>query len=102
MRGEFALNDLGDLHYFLGIEVKKVPEGLLLSEGRYATDILIRSGMDKAKAVDTPLSVSEKLSVTDGTKLESEDATRYRSLVGALQYLTLTRLDISFSVNKVC
>jgi len=102
LRGEFALKDLGDLHYFLGIEVKNVPEGLLLSQGRYAADILIRSGMDKAKAVDTPLSVSEKLSVTDGAKLETEDATRYRSLVGALQYLTLTRSDISFSVNKVC
>jgi histone deacetylase 1/2 len=57
--------------------------------------------MDKAKVVDT-LSVSEKLSITDGTKLGSEDATWYRSLVGALQYLTLTRPDISFSVNKVC
>jgi len=102
LQGEFALKDLGDLHYFLGIEVKKVPDGLLLSQGRYAVDILTRSGMDKAKAVDTPLSVSEKLSVTDGAKLETEDATRYRSLVGALQYLTLTRSDISFSVNKVC
>jgi len=71
LRGEFALKDLGDLHYFLGIEVKNVPEGLLLSQGRYAADILIRSGMDKAKAVDTPLSVSEKLGVTDGTKLET-------------------------------
>jgi len=58
--------------------------------------------MNRAKAVDTPLSVSEKLSLTDGTKLGDEDATRYRSLVGALQYLTLTRPDISFSVNKVC
>ena len=58
--------------------------------------------MNRAKAVDTPLSVLEKLSLTDGTKLGDEDATRYRSLVGALQYLTLTRPDISFSVNKVC
>ena len=102
LRGEFALKDLGDLHYFLGIEVKKVPDGLLLSQARYVADILTRSGMDKAKAVDTPLSVSEKLGVTDGTKLETKDATCYRSLVGALQYLTLTRPNISLSVNKVC
>jgi len=102
LQREFALKDLGDLHYFLGIEVKKLSDGLLLSQGRYAADLLARSGMNRAKAVDTPLSVSEKLSLTDGTKLGDEDATRYRSLVGALQYLTLTRPDISFSVNKVC
>jgi histone deacetylase 1/2 len=58
--------------------------------------------MAKCKAVTTPLATSEKLSITDGVKLSSEDATKYRSVVGALQYLTLTRPDISFSVNKVC
>ena len=63
---EFALKDLGELHYFLGIEVKKVDDGLLLTQGRYAADILTRSGMTKAKPVDTLLSVSEKLSISDG------------------------------------
>jgi len=52
--------------------------------------------------IDTPLYSSEKLSIEDGNKLESEDATKYLSVVGALQYLTLTRPDISFTVNKVC
>lgn len=46
--------------------------------------------------------ISEKLSLVSGTPLSSEEATKYRSLVGALQYLTLTRPDISFCVNKVC
>jgi histone deacetylase 1/2 len=48
------------------------------------------------------LSSSERLSLTDGTPLGSEDCTQYRSIVGALQYLTLTRPDLAFSVNKVC
>jgi histone deacetylase 1/2 len=48
------------------------------------------------------MSTSEKLSAYEGNSLGLEDATRYRSIVGALQYLTLTRPDISFSVNKVC
>jgi hypothetical protein len=52
--------------------------------------------------MSTPLSSDEKLSLTDGTPLSPDDATSYRSVVGALQYLTLTRPDISFSVNKVC
>jgi hypothetical protein len=58
--------------------------------------------MTICKAVDTPLSVSEKLSLVDGEPLSDEDSTRYRSIVGALQYITLTRPDIAFAVNKVC
>jgi histone deacetylase 1/2 len=102
LQAEFALKDLGDLHYFLGIEVKKVPDGLHLSQERYAADVLSRSGMDKSKSVDTPLSPSEKLSLLDGDPLCEAEATKYRSVVGALQYLTLTRPDIYFAVNKVC
>jgi hypothetical protein len=48
------------------------------------------------------MSTSEKLSAHEGTPLEAEDSTRYRSIVDALQYLTLIRLDISFLINKVC
>jgi histone deacetylase 1/2 len=49
-----------------------------------------------------PLSTADKLSLKDGDPLGPEDTTNYRSIVGALKYLTLTRPDISFSVNKVC
>jgi len=99
---EFALKDLGDLHYFLGIEVKKVNDGILLTQEKYTTDILRRVGMEKCKPVSTPISTSEKLTVESGEALGSDDATNYRSVVGALQYLTLTCPDISYSVNKVC
>jgi hypothetical protein len=58
--------------------------------------------MVNCKPCTTPLSTSEKLKIGSGNLLSSEDATRYRSIVGALQYLTLTRPDLSFSVNKVC
>jgi hypothetical protein len=98
----FALKDLGALHYFLGIEVNKVHDGIILSQEKYTNELLSRVNMKDCKSVDTPLSVSEKLSVTDGEMLSSEDSTRYRSIVGALQYITLTRPDIAFSVNKVC
>jgi histone deacetylase 1/2 len=98
LQQEFALKDLGALHYFLGIEVKRESggSGLTLTQERYATDILKRFGMFKAKPVDTPLSSSEKLSIEDGEKLGPDDSTRYRSMVGALQYLTLTHSDIIF------
>jgi histone deacetylase 1/2 len=102
LQKDFALKDLGDLHYFLGIEVNKVRNGILLTQHKYATDLLKKVGMTDCKAVSTPLSTSEKLSLHEGSLLGPEDATKYRSIVGVLQYLTLTRPDIAFSVNKVC
>jgi histone deacetylase 1/2 len=58
--------------------------------------------MQICKTADTPLSVAEKLSMADGEVLGSDDSTHYSSIVGAFQYITLTRPDIAFSVNKVC
>lgn len=99
---EFALKDLGDLHYFLGIEVSKTKDGILLSQNKYTADLLKKVNMLHCKPAVTPLCTSGKLSLQQGEVLGPEDSTRYRSVVGALQYLTLTRPDISFPVNKVC
>ena len=102
LSADFALKDLGDLHYFLGTEVKRHKDGLHLSQEKYAVDLVRKAGLQGCKPTPTPLSSSEKLSLTQGTLLTQEDSTKYISLVGALQYLTLTRPDISFAVNKVC
>jgi hypothetical protein len=58
--------------------------------------------MQNCKPPSTPLSTSEKLSIRGGEPLSSEEATKYHSVVGALQYVMLTRPDIAFIVNKVC
>jgi histone deacetylase 1/2 len=102
LKEDFALKDLGDLHYFLGIEISKTRDGIILTQEKYANDVLKRVGMIHCKPVSSPLSTSEKLSRYEGTALGPKDSTNYRSVVGALQYLTLTRPDISFAVNKVC
>jgi hypothetical protein len=99
---EFAIKDLGKLHYFLGIQVQRKKDELLMTQERYASEILQRVNMQLCKPVKTPLCTTEKLSITSGTRLGVEDSTRYRSIVGALQYLTLTRPDLTFAVNKVC
>jgi histone deacetylase 1/2 len=101
LQSEFALKDLGELHYFLGIEVSKLGDGILLSQAKYSNDVLRRTGMQNCIPANTPMS-TEKLSAFEGTPLSIGDSTRFRSIVGALQYLTLTRPDISFAVNKVC
>lgn len=54
LQKDFTLKDLGDLHYFLGIEVKRRQGGLVLTQEWYAAVILSRSGMDKCKSIDTP------------------------------------------------
>ncbi|KAK1642839.1 hypothetical protein QYE76_060644 [Lolium multiflorum] len=99
---EFALKDLGDLRYFLGIEVTPVSHGLVLNQAKYAQDLLTRVGMVNCQGMPTPLSSSEKISAHQGDPLGPDDSSKYRSIVGALQYLTLTRPDISYAVNKVC
>ena len=87
----FAIKNLGDLHFFLGIEVKKLHDGLLLTQEKYAMDLLARVGMKNCKPAPMPLSPTEPLSLHDGVPLGPADSTQYRSIVGALQYLTLTR-----------
>jgi hypothetical protein len=102
LQADFALKDLGPLHYFLGLKVTQAADGLYLSQQKYTADLLQRAGMTTCKPAPTPLSSSSKFSAHDGVLLSPEDATKYHIVIGALQYLTLTRPNISFSVNKVC
>ncbi|KAF5451074.1 hypothetical protein F2P56_031373 [Juglans regia] len=97
---EFDVKDLGHLKYFLGVEAHHLPEGLLLLQSQYIFNLLQRTKMLDAKHVSSPMSSSQKLSLFSGATYP--DPSNYRSIVGALQYLSLTRLDISFAVNKVC
>jgi histone deacetylase 1/2 len=79
---DFALKDLGDLHYFLGNEVKNTEGGLLLKQERYAIEVLQRVNMMDCKAVMTPLAALEKLSLYDGQSLGPQDSTQYKSIAG--------------------
>ncbi|CAM8975404.1 unnamed protein product [Rhodiola kirilowii] len=78
---EFAMKDLGSLHYFLGVEVHSNSEGLFLSQTKYALDLLQRADMVDAKPISTPFAVGHHLSV-EGTPFS--DPTLFRSLAGAL------------------
>ena len=91
------MKDLRPANYLLGIELIPTPDGYYLSQSKYILSILQKAHMDKAKPASNPCSFSQ---ISDSTTFH--DPTLYRSIVGALQYLTITRLDISFSVNKAC
>lgn len=66
---EFDLKDLGDLQFFLGIEVTQSPKGLFLSERKYIHDLLQSLNMASAKPMSTPIATSPSLSVHSGTPL---------------------------------
>ncbi|PNY09701.1 copia protein [Trifolium pratense] len=100
LSSEFAMKDLGHLSYFLGIGVTRHKHGLFLSQKKYAEDILSRAGMSSCKSCPTPVDTKPKLSTTDSVPYE--DPSLYRSLAGALQYLTFTRPDISYAVQQIC
>ena len=99
LAARFSLKDLGYLSYFLGVEVIPSTAGLFLSQRKYITDLLHKSGMANTKPASTPLSASVHLLKDSGDLLPSP--TEYRALVGSLQYLSLTRPDIAFSTNKL-
>jgi len=99
LSSEFKLRDLGVVHYFLGIEVQSTGMGLMLRQHKYILDILTRAGMTSCKPVDTPVSPSIVILLPDHS---FSDTTRFRQIVGALQYLTFTHPDICFAVNRVC
>ncbi|KAH9764049.1 retrovirus-related pol polyprotein from transposon RE1 [Citrus sinensis] len=96
---EFALKDLGDFNYFLGLEVTPSSAGLHLSQTKYVGDILKNAHMLDSKGCNTPMSVADKLYKDKGKLFENPSL--YRSVIGSLQYVTLTRPDIAFTVNKL-
>ena len=97
---EFAMKDLGPLHFFLGIQVRCNSSGFFLSQTQYSDELLERAGMVDCKPAPTPVDTKPKVSSSSGAPLQ--DPTFYRSIVGALQYLTLTRPDLSYAVQQAC
>lgn len=99
LSSQFAIKDLGPLHYFLGLEVHRSPTSLFLSQAKYTYDVLTRFNMIDAQPTASP-EASTKLDNFSGEPLP--DPSSYRSMVGALEYLTWTRPDIAHAVNQVC
>lgn len=93
----FSIKDLGILKYFLGIEVARISEGLVLNQRKYILDILEDCGLQGCKPSSFPFEQNLKLG-----RAENEpkvDAGRYRRTVGRLLYLQATRPDLTYSVN---
>ncbi|KAJ9540774.1 hypothetical protein OSB04_027280 [Centaurea solstitialis] len=99
LSSSFEMKDLGDLHYFLGLEVLSDASGIYLCQAKYVSDLLSKAGLSDNKVASTPLEHNLHLAPNAGTPLQ--DPTRYRQLVGSLVYLTVTRPDIAYAVHTV-
>ncbi|RVW44415.1 Retrovirus-related Pol polyprotein from transposon RE1 [Vitis vinifera] len=100
LNNQFALKDLGDIDYFLGIQVKHTSAGMHLSQAKYISNLLQKTKMLHVKPVPTPMVSNQSLSNSGSAPFNNTQL--YRSIVGALQYATITRPDITYSVNRVC
>jgi len=95
----FQTKDLGKLRYFFGIEVAQSKDGIVISQKKYALDILEETGLMNSKSAETPMDPNVKLLPSQGEPLS--DLEKYRRLSKKMNYLTVTRPNISFVVNVV-
>ncbi|GJW25124.1 putative RNA-directed DNA polymerase [Tanacetum coccineum] len=96
----FALKDLGPLNCFLGIEIVPHVSDILLSQKKYILELLQSVGLSNCNPVSSLMVTSSSLSLDNSTAFSNP--VKYRQVVGSLQYVTLSRPDIDFTVNKVC
>ncbi|CAL8080019.1 unnamed protein product [Prunus armeniaca] len=99
LASEFEMKSLGDLKYFLRIEVARSKHGIFLSQRKYILDLLAETGMLDCKPIDTPGEQNHKLGLyPDQVPIDKK---RYQRLVGKLIYLSQTRPDIAYAVSVV-
>jgi len=101
LASEFEMNDLGLMHYFLGLEVWQKPREIFLSQGKYVVKILERFGMVDSKHVTTPMGLDIKKLSSSTARPLLRNATEYHQLVGALMLLVNSCPDICFAVNTL-
>ncbi len=99
LKQNFKMKDLGELRYFLGIEVIQSPKGIWLLQKQYALNKLSEYGMTSYKPISIPLEQNVKLSADEGDLVE--DTTMYKCIMGSLIYMTITRPYLNYGVGVV-
>lgn len=96
----FELKELGDLHYFLGLQITRTSKGLFLNRAKYSQDLLVKHNMLAFKPAKTPCVPNLRLVPNEGTLLP--DPHPFRTFIGFLHYLAFTRPSLGFAVHQVC
>nr|GEW02679.1 uncharacterized mitochondrial protein AtMg00810-like [Tanacetum cinerariifolium] len=96
MKDKFQMSSMGELIFFLGLQVKQKQDGIFISQDKYVAEILRKFGLIDGKSASTPIDTKKALlKDPDG---EDVDVYTYRSMICSLMYLTSSRLDIMFVV----
>ncbi|GJV72896.1 retrovirus-related pol polyprotein from transposon TNT 1-94, partial [Tanacetum coccineum] len=96
MSSKFQMSMMGQISFFLGLQISQNPRGIFINQSKYANEILKKFNLHKSDPVDTPM--------VERTKLDEDlsgipvDQTQYRSMIGSLMYLTASRPDLVFAV----
>jgi hypothetical protein len=97
MESELQISMMGDLTFFLGIQVKQMKQGTFVHQANYTKDLMKKFNITELKPVSTPMSTAATLGPDEDG--EVVDQREYRSMIGSLLYLTATRPDIQFTVG---
>ncbi|GJT47722.1 putative ribonuclease H-like domain-containing protein [Tanacetum coccineum] len=96
MNSKFQMSMMGQMSFFLGLQVSQSPRGIFINQAKYALEILKKYGMDLTDHVDTPM--VDQFKLVEDLKGIPVDQTRFRGMVGSLMYLTASRPDLVFAV----
>ena len=96
MQGEFEMSMMGELTYFLGLQVRQLKHGTFLNQSKYYFDLLKKFKMEDCKEVAAPIATNCLMDVNEAD--QPVNSTKYRWLIGSLLYLTTSRPDIQFGV----
>jgi len=96
MQNEFEMSMIGELNFFLELQIKQTNDDIFFNESKYIKELLKRFGMEHVKKADTPMGTSIKLDMDENDK--NVDFTKYQGMIGSLLYLTAGRSTIMFSV----
>ncbi|GJX62126.1 retrovirus-related pol polyprotein from transposon TNT 1-94 [Tanacetum coccineum] len=96
MHDEFEMSMMGELNFFLGLQIKQLEDEIFFNQSKYVKEMLKKFGLEDSKPIKTPMASETKL--TRDEDGEPIDDTKYRGMIGSLLYLTASRPDIMFSV----
>jgi hypothetical protein len=97
MESEFQMSMMGELTFFLGIQVKQTKQGTFVYQAKYTKELMKKFNMAELKPVSTPMSSAASLGPDEDD--DAVDQREYRSMIDSLLYLTATRPDIQFAVG---
>jgi hypothetical protein len=96
MSNKFEMSMIGELSFFLGLQIKQLKDGIFVSQSKYLKDMLKKFGLENAKSIKTPMATNGDVDLDEGGTIV--DQKLFRSIIGSLLYITASRPDVMFSV----